>query len=165
VKLATVVIAILLASCGEGEAPEQNAAEPEQPSHLHVPPITIARARRQALGLSQLPPDGRRTALEQGRARGSPSYTELRANADRLADTRASYAGRVSLVRPAGRRLWIVALMTGENRRSDPLYALSVVDPSSLEGRDARVDGWIVGERTVGRYTLPLLVAFYFEPL
>jgi hypothetical protein len=70
-------------------------------------------------------------------------------------------------VRSAGPRLWILALHTrrdGERWR-DPLYVLSVVPPRLPPdgGATARIDGWVVGERTIGRHALPLIVAYHVE--
>jgi len=48
-------------------------------------------------------------------------------------------------------------------RWRDPLYVLSVVAPPANIGR-ARIDGFVVGRRTIGRHALPLIVAFHIEP-
>jgi hypothetical protein len=102
------------------------------------------------------------------RARGTIDYAELRAHADAHANERVSYEGNVGLARPAGDHLWIVALQTRRDgeRWTDPLYVLSVVHPGvpPAGGVRARVDGWVVGERTIGSHALPLVVAFAIEP-
>ncbi len=126
--------------------------------HLGVPPEAIHRARLEARGLGRVPESLRAQVLE--RARETIEYAELRAHPDAHANERVSYEGNVGLARPAGDRLWIVALQTradGE-RWTDPLYVLSVVPPPQI-GR-ARIDGWVVGERTIGQHALPLIVAF-----
>lgn len=73
----------------------------------------------------------------------------------------------MGLVRSAGPRLWIMALHTRRdgNAWRDPLYVLSVVPPGVPPdgGATARVDGWVVGERTIGRHPLPLMVAYHVE--
>jgi hypothetical protein len=158
-------VAIFALACGEDPTPPP-APAPEQGIPLGIPPQTIARARREARGLANLPANLRAQTLERGRSRGSPSFAELAGHTETHVDDRVSYAGRVGLVSPAGDRLWIMALQT---RRAgdvwtDPLYVLSVVDPAIEAGARARIDGWVVGPRRIGRHTLPLIVAFYVEP-
>jgi hypothetical protein len=70
-------------------------------------------------------------------------------------------------VRPAGENLWILALRTRSEGRAwrDPLYVLSVVRPGLEAGASARIDGFVAGERTIGRHALPLIVAFHIERL
>lgn len=150
----------------EAVAPVEEAAPAEEGVRLGVPAETIHRARLEARGLERMSEGLREQALERGRAREAPSYVELRAGAEAHRDARVSFEGRVGLVRPAGPGLFIVALSTrrdGERWR-DPLYVLSVVRPEVREGAIARFDGWVAGERTIGRHTLPLVVAFSVEP-
>ncbi|MBX3270732.1 MAG: hypothetical protein KF729_10745 [Sandaracinaceae bacterium] len=112
-------------------------------------------------------PGLRRQTLERRRALEAPSYRALREDASAHVDARASFEGRVDLVRSAGPRLWIFPMMTradGE-RWVDPLYVLAVVEPRLPAGAVARVDGWVVGERRIGQYTLPLIVAYSAEAL
>lgn len=153
----------------EAEVPAEPEAEPrdEEGVRLGVPAQTIHRARREALGLERMPESLRRQAIERGRERGSPSYAELRRDPSAHENARVSYEGEVGLARPAGERLWILALRTRQDgeRWIDPLYVLSVVPPEVPEHGRARVDGWVVGERTIGRHALPLVVAFAIEPL
>jgi hypothetical protein len=143
----------------------EEAAPAEEGVRLGVPSETIHRARLEARGLDRMSEGLRAQALERGRARESPSYAELRAGAEAHRDARVSFEGRVGLVRPAGPGLFIMALSTrrdGERWR-DPLYVLSVVPPEIPEGATARIDGWVAGERTIGRHALPLVVAFHVE--
>ncbi len=171
-----LVLALLLAGCVEEEAspprevpaasaPDADDAE-EEGVHLGVPAQTIHRARREVVGLARMPEGLRRQAIERGRERGSPEYAELRADPGAHENERVSYEGEVGLARPAGQRLWIMALRTRRegDRWTDPLYVLSVVPPSVPEHEVARIDGWVVGERTIGRHALPLVVAFAVEP-
>lgn len=166
---APLLMALGLAGCAE-EPPAPpvvpQEAPREEPVRLGVPPETIHRARLEARGLERLSESLRAQALERGRAREEPSYAALRADADAHRDARVSLEGRVGLVRPAGPGLFIMALSTrreGERWR-DPLYVLSVVLPPIPEGATARIDGWVVGERTIGRHALPLVVAFHVAP-
>jgi hypothetical protein len=142
-------------------------APPEDAVRLGVPAETIHRARLEARGLARLSASLRGQALESGRTRSSPTYAELRADADAHHDARVSFDGRVGLVRPAGPGLFIIALSTRQDgaRWRDPLYVLSVVPPEVPEGGLARVDGWVVGERTIGRHALPLVMVFHVEPV
>lgn len=143
----------------------QEIAPAEDGVRLGVPAETIHRARLEARGLDRMSESLRAQALEHGRAREAPSYAELRAGADAHRDVRVSFEGRVGLVRPAGPGLSIVALSIRRDgaRWRDPLYVLSVVPTDVPEGAIARFDGWVVGERTIGRHALPLVVAFHVE--
>ncbi|HEY8431903.1 MAG TPA: hypothetical protein VIL20_26180 [Sandaracinaceae bacterium] len=173
-----IALALALAGCAEDAqpapegVPQHEARYADAPVEaegvrLGVPPRAIHRARREAEGLARMPESLRRRALERGRERGSPSYAELRRDPSAYEDARVSYEGDVGLVRPAGERLWILALRTRRegDRWTDPLYVLSVVPPGVPERTRARIDGWVVGERTIGRHTLPLVVAFAIEAL
>ena len=148
---------------GEAEADSGEA------THLGVSAHTLARARREAVGLSRMPPSLRIQTLVRRRQEPQPSYAELRADADAHLDASVSFEGRVGLVRPAGPHLWILALHTRRDgeRWVDPLYVLSVLPPRlpADGGARARVDGWAVGPRTIGQHTLPLVVAYEVEAL
>lgn len=173
---ALLMLALLSAGCvderasapapREQQRPHRDDAEREEAVRLGVPAATIHRARREAVGLDRMPESLRRHALERGRERGSPAYVELRRDPSAHENERVSYEGEVGLAREAGERLWIVALRTRRDdaRWTDPLYVLSVVPPNVPEHARARVDGWVVGERTIGRHALPLIVAFAIEP-
>lgn len=160
------LIAMLLAlGCGQEPTGEDLPvrAPSEEPTRLHVPPALLERTRREAQGLSRMPESLRRRALEEGRGREMPDYRALWAHAADHTEARVSFRGHVGLVRPAGRDLWIAALLTrreGE-RWVDPLYVLTVTDATALQGRVARIDGWVVGERAIGQHTLPLVIAFH----
>ncbi|HJL16699.1 MAG TPA: hypothetical protein RMH99_13635 [Sandaracinaceae bacterium LLY-WYZ-13_1] len=157
---------------GDPGAGDPGAGRPEgagEPTRLNVPPRTIHRARREAAGLYRMPSGLRGQVLGQRRAEHETTYTALRADPDAHADEGVSFEGRVGLVRSAGPRLWVMALHTRREgaRWTDPLYVLSVVPPQLPPdgGAEARVHGWVVGERTIGRHALPLLVAYHVERL
>ena len=173
-----IALALALSACGQEAAPEPEeppAAEaPAEPAeeegavHLGVPAEAIHRARLEARGLARMTDAIRAQVLERGRANATLDYAELRAHPDRHADARVSFEGRIGLARSAGEQLWILALQTREegDRWTDPLYVLSVV-PAEVPaegGVPARIDGWVVGERTIGRHALPLVVAFSVQP-
>lgn len=168
-RRALVIAALVLLAC-EGEqsaAPASSApVVEEEGQHLGVPPALIQRARREARGLHRLPPSLREEALVRNRA-GAPSYADLRRDADAHASEPASFEGQIALIRPAGARLWIMALKTRRDgeRWTDPLYVLSVIEPTIEEGAIGRVDGWVAGNRTIGRNTLPLIVAYSIAPV
>lgn len=151
------------------EAPVEAPPPPEdrEAVRLGVPPELLHRAREEAAGLERLPASLRQQAIERGRERGSPPYDGLRREIAAHENARVSYEGHVGLVRPAGTGLWILALQTRRDgeRWLDPLYVLSVVPPGLPRdgGATARIDGWVVGERTIGRNALPLIVAFHVE--
>ncbi|HBQ10596.1 MAG TPA: hypothetical protein DEF51_05180 [Myxococcales bacterium] len=169
-------LTLLLVACAEEPAPDaptSAASESERPSdeqgqRLGVPPAQLARARREASGLSHLSPALRRQALAGQDADDQPSYVALRRDADAHADASVHLRGRVGLVRPAGGHLWILALMLRREDAGwrDPLYVLSVVEPDAPPegGALVRVHGWVVGERTIGRHALPLVLAYAVEP-
>ncbi len=148
----------------ERQADEEAAGEALR---LHVPPEQIHGARREAAGLYQLPRALRAQTLATRRAQPAPSYAELRVDADAHARERVSFTGRVGLVRSAGPRLWILALHTRQDgdRWLDPVYVLCPIPPLLPHdgGAIATIDGWVVGERTIGEHALPLLVAYYVE--
>ncbi len=181
VRAAVAVISCALAvvaSCTEPAPTDPPSAEVapttapparEEAGRLDVPPGLLQRARDEAAGLDRLPASLRQRALERGRERGSPTYESLRRDTAAHEHQRVSYEGHVSFVGPAGAGLSIMALSTrreGE-RWVDPLYVLSVVPPGVPASGDAsaRIDGWLVGERTIGRHALPLVVAFHVERL
>lgn len=177
-----VIVACVLA-IGCSEEPGQSSPAKERPpvsadpagvdpgeaTHLDVPPHAIARARQEAVGLARMPPSLREQTLARRREEPQPSYAELRADADAHVDASVSFEGRVGLVRPAGPHLWILALHTRERegRWLEPLYVLTVLPPRlpADGGAVARVHGWVVGARTIGRHTLPLIVGYDVEPL
>lgn len=169
-----------VSGCAEDPAPTRPAdpppaeAEPVEdgpgePLRLGVPPRAIARARQEAAGLYRMPPALRQQTLDSRRALPAPSYAELVADADAHANERASFEGRVAFVRSAGPRLWILPLQTRRDGEqwTDPLYVLSTIPPMlPVEGGSvARVDGWVVGARTIGQNTLPLIVAYHVARL
>lgn len=166
------VCALLSFGCDEtppeppAEAPEAPPAAPsgEPAMRLNVPPRTIHRARREAAGLARMPETIRRQTLESRRAEAQPAYDAIRLDAASHERAGVSFEGRVGFVRPAGDALWILPLFTRRDgeRWVDPLYVLSVVRPElpAEGGVVARVDGWVVGDRTIGQNTLPLLVAY-----
>lgn len=172
-----VALAIVASGCADDPAPdppppEARAQQPdEDPAdeslRLHVPPRLIHRARREAVGLLRLPDALRAQTLADRRAEQTLDYRTLRAAPDAHEEASVSFEGHVGLVRSAGPRLWILALMTRSDgdRWVDPLYVLSVVPPElpTDGGAVARVDGWVVGERTIGQHTLPLVVAYHVE--
>lgn len=153
----------------EEEADEEEAdeQEPSEALHLEVPPELIHEARREAAGLYRLPRSLRAQTLAERRAEAGPSYAELRAHPDLHERERVSFTGRVGLVRSAGPRLWIMALHTRRDgeRWADPLYVLATIPPliDPDGGVVATIDGWVAGERRIGRHALPLIVAYYIE--
>jgi hypothetical protein len=161
-----IVLVVLVLSACEAEPPPSEPPAPAEPVEqgrpLGVPPQMIARARGEAAGLERLPPSLLARALERNREAGSPSYSALARDPSAHAEQHASFEGQLALVRPAGERLWIIALKTRRDgeRWTDPVYVLSVVEPGVAEGSVARVDGWVVGPRAIGRNTLPLIVAY-----
>jgi len=134
---------------------------------LHVPPRSIHRARREAAGLARMPETIRRQTLDGRRAEDQPNYDAIRLDAASHEHASVSFEGRVGFVRPAGPDLWILPLFTRQDgeRWVDPLYVLSVVPPDVPPegGAVARVDGWVVGDRTIGQNTLPLVLAYHVE--
>ena len=178
----TALLAVPLAfGCAEEPAPAERTEveaeverETERPSEeegeatrLHVPSRLIHRARREASGLSRMPESLRAQTLADRHEEATLSYADLRAEPDGHEERSVSFEGHVGLVRPAGPRLWILALQTrreGE-RWVDPLYVLSVIPPDLPPdgGASARVVGWVVGERTIGRNALPLILAYDVE--
>ena len=175
---------LVLAGCEEAPAPtppsesepaetsetsEAEGSEISEPLRLGVPPRLIARARQEAAGLYRMPRGLRRQALEERAAENAIPYATLRADPDAHAHEGAVFEGRVELVRSAGPRLWIFPLATRRDgeRWVDPLYVLSSIPPQlPVDGPSvARVHGFVVGERTIGRNTLPLLVGYYIERL
>ncbi|MEZ4338541.1 MAG: hypothetical protein R3B82_18120 [Sandaracinaceae bacterium] len=182
-----IAIALVAAGCQEDPPPAEPPAsaaepaeaaeaaepptegEPGEPLRLGVPPRSIARARQEAAGLYRMPAALRRQTLERRRAQPAPSYAALVEDADAHANERASFEGRVAFVRSAGPRLWILPLQTRRDgeRWTDPLYVLSTIPPMlPIEGGSiARVDGWVVGARTIGQNNLPLVVAYHVERL
>lgn len=175
-QVSVLLVALVSMACaGEPVSTEPAVAEPaiaaerEEVVHLGVPPGLMTRAREEAAGLGRLPESLRRRALERGRERGSPPYESLRTSTSAHEGARVTYEGRVSLARSAGTGLWILALQTRADaeRWRDPLYVLSVVPPGLPPegGARARIDGWVVGARTIGRNTLPLVLAFQLERL
>ncbi len=168
-------VALLTLGACEPEAPSAPPTAPPEaevgePLRLGVSPHQIARARQEAAGLYRMPRALRVQTLERRRALPAPTYAELRAGADEHARQRASFEGRVAFVRSAGPRLWIFPLQTrpvGDDAWADPIYVLSTIPPQLPfdGGALARVDGWVVGDRTIGRNTLPLVVAYYVEAL
>ncbi len=180
----SLLLALALVGCAEDPAPPATAAEPApvepaeatdeasepgEPLRLNVPPRAIARARQEAAGLYRMPAALRRQTLAARRELPAPTYAELLSDADAHANERASFEGRVAFVRSAGPRLWILPLQTRRDgeRWADPLYVLSTIPPMlPVEGGSvARVDGWVVGARTIGQNTLPLIVAYHVERL
>ena len=139
---------------------------PDTPSglRLEVPPRAIARARQEAAGLARMPAALRAQTLARRREAPAPDYAQLVEDADAHAHERASFEGQVGFVRPAGPRLWILPLFTRRDgaRWADPIYVLSTIRPDLpvAGGVVARADGWVVGTRTIGQNTLPLIVAY-----
>jgi len=187
VKLWSFALTFALLACGSGceesppdvsPTPEADSAEPaatsadevSEPTRLGVSPREIARARQEAAGLYRMPLALRAQTLARRREQPAPSYAELRAGADAHATERASFEGHVAFVRSAGPRLWILPLHTrrvGPEQWADPIYVLSTIPPMLPVdgGSTARIDGWIVGDRTIGQNTLPLMLAYYVEQL
>lgn len=165
---ALIAFGLLLSACVEEPAPEPapepTPAEPEG-QRLGVPPALLARAREEASGLSHLTPALQARALEGRIPAAQPGYGALRRDPAAHAEARVALEGRVGLARPAGEHLWIVALMLRRDgeRWVDPIYVLSVVPPPD-EGAVARAYGWVVGERTIGRHALPLVLAYALVP-
>ena len=132
-----------------------------------MPAELIHEARRESTGLYQLTPALRAQTMASRREEPAPSYAALREDVDAHARERVSFTGRVGLVRSAGPRLCIMALHTRQEGDAwrDPLYVLAVIPPliDPEGGVVATIDGWVVGERTIGQHTLPLIVAYYIE--
>ncbi|MCB9594622.1 MAG: hypothetical protein H6719_17950 [Sandaracinaceae bacterium] len=176
-KAAWLVAALALTACEPEATPDPPAAAAEAPAdpevseplRLGVPPRAIARARQEAAGLYRMPTALRLQTLERRRALPAPTYAELRADADAHANERASFEGQVGFVRTAGPRLWILPLLTRRSGEQwvDPLYVLSTIPPMlPFEGGVvARIDGWVVGARTIGQHTLPLIVGYHVQPI
>lgn len=175
-RVAVFPLAIALSvACDEPSVPlpvrpaADERPERAEPLHLEVPPRLIARARREAAGLYRMPPALRRQILERRRAERGPSYQELRDDPTAHAHAGASFEGRVGFVRSAGPRLWIMPFHTRRvgDRWVDPIYVLSTIPPQlPIDGGAlARIDGFVAGERTIGRNTLPLIVGYYVERL
>ena len=141
--------------------------EEERALHLEVAPRLIARARREAAGLRRMPPGLREQTLARRAEERGPSYAELRADAEAHAEASVVFDGEVGFIGPAGPRLWIIALQTRrrDERWVDPLYVLSTAEPTFAQGTIARIHAWVVGERTIGRHTLPLVLAYSVERL
>ncbi len=168
-----LALALVAGACAEDPPPARPveppapAEEAPEPLRLGVPPRSIARARQEAAGLYRMPAALRRQTLTARRALPAPSYAELVTDADAHASERASFEGRVGFVRSAGPRLWILPLHTRRDgeRWVDPIYVLSTIPPLLPVdgGAIARIDGWVVGARTIGQTTLPLIVAYYVE--
>jgi hypothetical protein len=155
------ILMLALTACAPDAPPAgEPAQEEERGEALGVPPGMITRARREAQGLVRLRGRLREEAL--ARHRTNPIvYADLRRDPDAHVDEEASFEGQLALSRPAGDRLWIVALKTRRDgeRWTDPLFVLSVTEPDR-EGAIVRIDGWVVGARTIGRNTLPLILAY-----
>lgn len=153
------LVLALACACDPEPPPEPPRVAVEEGRALGVPPGMIDRARREATGLARLTPRLRDEALARHRE-GAPSYAEV--SGDPREGDPASFEGQLALIRPAGDRLWILALKTRRDgaRWTDPIYVLSVIEPELAEGATARADGWVVGPRRIGRHTLPLVLAY-----